>query len=125
MTRLVNRYLLGVQYAGSQYNGSVRVGEIMSHAMEKFIGSENFENLHVSSRTDSGVHALRNVWHADLHFHENAVISNCLLAKRAETVMRALNHYLRKENIIIIDCINVPLHFDCRHNAKYRTYMYR
>ncbi len=125
MTRVVNRYLFGVQYAGTRYNGSVRVGEIISHAMEKFIGAENFENLHVSSRTDSGVHALRNIWHADLHFKENSATISDSLAKKAETVMRALNHYLRKEDIIIMDCINVPLHFDCRHQAKYRTYMYR
>jgi tRNA pseudouridine(38-40) synthase len=121
MKRAVNRFLLGVQYQGDRYRGSMHIGEHISHALEQFNGAENYENFSVSSRTDSKVHALRNVWHVDLRLKEEVVVSD----KREEIVLKALNHFLRKQEIIITDCLNVPMTFDCRRQAKYRTYMYR
>lgn len=121
MKRVVSRFLLDVQYQGDGYRGSVHVGEQISHALSMFNGTENFENFTGSSRTDSGVHALRNVWHVDIYLKPEVVISE----RRSEIVLKALNHYLRKEDIVITDCINVPLTFHCRTQAKYRTYMYR
>lgn len=121
MSRTVNRFLLGVQYQGDRYRGSLHVGELIAKALEMFNGAENYQNLDVSSRTDSRVHAIRNVWHVDLHLKDVVAKSE----KRGDLVLRALNHFLRKENIIITDCISVPRTFECRRQAKYRTYMYR
>lgn len=120
MKRSLKRFLLGVQYLGDKYNGSVHVGEHICDALLKFNGSGNYENFDVSSRTDSKVHALRNVWHVDLNMKEGKASENS-----GEVILRALNHYLREEDILITDCVNVPLSFECRHDAKYRTYMYR
>jgi tRNA pseudouridine(38-40) synthase len=123
MNRTLNRFLLGVQYQGGRYNGSMHVGEHISQALENFNGVGNYQNFLGSSRTDSKVHALRNVWHVDLHLKEAMVQLSS--EKRGDVVLRALNHYLRKQDIIITDCMNVPLSFECRRQAKYRTYMYR
>ena len=121
MNRTVNRFLIGAQYQGDRYRGSVHIGEYISKALEKFNGGDNYTNFVGSSRTDSQVHAIRNVWHVDLHLKEEVAASE----GKGEVVLRALNYYLRKENITITDCIHVPLTFECRRQAKYRTYMYR
>jgi tRNA pseudouridine38-40 synthase len=121
MKRTLNRFLLGVQYKGGGYRGSTHVGEYICHALKEFNGEENFENFTGSSRTDSKVHALRNVWHVDLHLKEDVAASE----RRGEVILRALNHYLRNQDIVITDCVHVPSSFECRSQAKYRTYMYR
>lgn len=128
MKRTLNRYLLGVQYQGDKYNGSSHITDHLRLALQQFNGADNMDNLTLSSRTDSKVHAIRNVWHVDLHL-KNEVLNNVLGKKSGsaggEVVLRALNHHLRKEDILISDCVQVPLTFECRRQAKYRTYMYR
>ena len=97
------------------------VGKHLIRAIERFNGLGNYENFLGSSRTDTGVHALRNVWHVDLHL-KNEVTE---LEKPGDLVLRALNFYLRKQDILVTDCSSVPSSFECRRQAKYRTYMYR
>lgn len=121
MSRTVYRFLIGAQYQGNRYRGSAHIGEYISNALENFNGVDNYTNFVGSSRTDSQVHAIRNVWHVDLYLKEKVAASE----RKGEVVLRALNHFLRKENIIITDCINVPRTFECRRQAKYRSYMYR
>ena len=67
------RYAIGIQYFGPSFSGWTSnsasrpsIPQVLSSALQKFVGSENFSNLLTSSRTDSGVHALRNVCQVDL-----------------------------------------------------------
>ena len=71
----MQRYLLGIQYIGTKYSGwpplNVRgefnsVHYVLEDALRDLVGIDNVNNLYVSSRTDGGVHALRNVFTVDL-----------------------------------------------------------
>ena len=81
------RYALSVQYHGSSFLGFSYQGTKgedcifpdgtdmrgfqsiegrLRHALGSLVGEDNFENVQVSSRTDRGVHAIRNTLHVDL-----------------------------------------------------------
>ncbi|NWU89203.1 PUSL1 protein, partial [Upupa epops] len=75
--------------------------------------------FHISSRTDSGVHALCNSAHLDIQrapgkpaFHEKQLLS-------------CLNYHLRPEPIRILKAHRVPDSFHARFSALSRTYLYR
>lgn len=58
-------------------------------------------NVCTASRTDAGVHAIENISHVDIyHYDKNKNLKD---PYPAETVYRALNHYMRKnhEDIVI------------------------
>jgi tRNA U38,U39,U40 pseudouridine synthase TruA len=70
-----HRYKLGVQYVGSGFSGWAisdcatlpSVEDALQNALLKFAGEGNHMNFKGSSRTDAGVHALRNVFQVDLN----------------------------------------------------------
>ena len=101
------RFKIGVSYIGTPYAGFTKaldsrlpsVQARLESALSSFLGSEanlggrggSFRNFQVSSRTDAGVHAIRNVFHVD-----------CLRANghsdySAEGVVDGLNYYLGKQ----------------------------
>lgn len=104
------RFKIGVSYIGTPYAGFTKaldsrlpsVQGRLELALRSFLGSEDnlggrggtFRNFQVSSRTDAGVHALRNVFHVD-----------CLRANghsdyTAESVVDGLNYYLGKQTTL-------------------------
>ncbi|NXD42571.1 PUSL1 protein, partial [Copsychus sechellarum] len=75
--------------------------------------------FHISSRTDSGVHALANAAHLDLpRAPGRAELTGPQLA-------RGLNHHLGPEPIRILSAQRVPSTFHARFSAQSRTYLYR
>ncbi|NXL79033.1 PUSL1 protein, partial [Leptocoma aspasia] len=75
--------------------------------------------FHISSRTDTGVHALANAAHLDvLRPPGKAPFTGHQLAQ-------GLNHHLRPEPIRILSAQRVPSTFHARFCALSRTYIYR
>ncbi|XP_073459039.1 tRNA pseudouridine synthase-like 1 isoform X2 [Aquarana catesbeiana] len=121
------RYLLFFQYYGTKYSGVMRVP-----ASQAVLGVQNYlemalqklqtigtPTIYISSRTDSGVHALCNSAHVDIerlpgkHPFSEAVL------------VQALNFHLKPERISVLKAIRVSNDFHARYNALSRTYVYR
>ena len=86
-TKLVNRYLIKFSYIGSKFNGVAiqkdKDSYTVHNVIESYIKNYNkdlFElkspHIHISSRTDAGVHALLNTAHFDLIFNETSCSEN-------------------------------------------------
>ena len=78
------RFKFGVQYVGTKYCGWAEckdhprlrsVEGVLRDAIAKFVGANNFENFKGSSRTDLGVHDVRNVFQVDLRLFAKRSIS--------------------------------------------------
>lgn len=132
------RYKAGVQYIGTSYSGFAKndcewkpsVLQMIETSLVQFCNQKaTYENLRGSSRTDSGVHALRNVFHFDLErLPEEGKFGNhpCQPFDPLK-VKNGMNYYLdaKEKGIVITDVQMVPSTFHCQFNAKARTYMYR
>ncbi|XP_071349345.1 tRNA pseudouridine synthase-like 1 isoform X2 [Trachinotus anak] len=122
------RYLVFFQYIGTKYSGAVKVPP---HQLERKGIQDHLEDairrlkplnpvsLFVSSRTDTGVHALSNSAHFDLQRKNNK------LPFTEDTLVEALNFHLRTEQIRITRAHRVPDDFHARFHAQSRTYVYR
>ncbi|KAM4613874.1 tRNA pseudouridine synthase-like 1 isoform 2-T3 [Polymixia lowei] len=75
--------------------------------------------LSVSSRTDSGVHALSNSAHFDLQRRNDKPPFT------EDILVEALNFHLKAEQIRITRACRVPADFHARFCAQSRTYVYR
>ncbi|NWS08094.1 PUSL1 protein, partial [Motacilla alba] len=75
--------------------------------------------FHISSRTDSGVHALANAAHLDVQRAPGRA------AFSGEQLVRGLNRHLGPEPIRILSAQRVPSTFHARFCALSRTYIYR
>ncbi|XP_029359145.1 tRNA pseudouridine synthase-like 1 isoform X3 [Echeneis naucrates] len=122
------RYLIFFQYIGTKYNGAVKVPAhqlgkrgIQDHLEEAIMRLKpvNPVSLSVSSRTDTGVHALSNSAHFDLQRKNNKPPFT------EQTLVEALNFHLRSEQIRITHAHRVPNTFHARFSAESRTYIYR
>ena len=124
------RYLLGVQYKGTKYGGWISdigapipsIATKLHFALKSFAGEENYNCLRGSSRTDAGVHAIRNTFQIDICRKSRKLVNSFY---EPDVVMKAINRSLCREDIIITDCRMVPDTFDARICATGRTYMYR
>ncbi|KAH1175683.1 hypothetical protein KIL84_022208 [Mauremys mutica] len=121
------RYLVFVQYFGTKYSG---VMETLTD--QPVLGVQNYleraaQNLrpvtpikfYVSSRTDTGVHALCNSAHLDV---QRAVGKPPF---PASVIVSALNYHLKPEPIRILSAYRVSDNFHARFSALSRTYIYR
>ncbi|XP_074486256.1 tRNA pseudouridine synthase-like 1 isoform X2 [Sebastes fasciatus] len=122
------RYLIFVQYIGTKYSGVVKVPPhelikkgVQDHLEEaiKRLRPLNPVSLTVSSRTDTGVHALSNSAHFDLQR------KNDKQPFTEDILVEALNFHLRAEQIRITRAHRVPDDFHARFRAQSRTYVYR
>ncbi|WP_346906775.1 tRNA pseudouridine(38-40) synthase TruA [uncultured Roseibium sp.] len=112
------RYKLTVEYDGRPFVGWQRqanglaVQAVIERAVKAFCGEEI--TVGGAGRTDTGVHALGQVAHADL-------------AKDwpAKTVMGALNFHCQPDPIAILACEKMHEGFDARFSAIRRSYRYR
>ena len=114
------RYKMTVEYDGTPYVGWQRQtnGRSVQGAIEAAIFSLMGETVSIrgAGRTDSGVHAMGQVMHADL-----------TKAWEPYTLRKALNAHLRdaRERVAILDVTEVDLGFDARFSAIRRHYLYR
>ncbi|XP_030584862.1 tRNA pseudouridine synthase-like 1 isoform X2 [Archocentrus centrarchus] len=122
------RYLVFFQYIGTKYCGAVKVPphqlgkkgvqDHLENAIQR-LRPDNPVSLSVSSRTDTGVHALSNSAHFDLRR------KNDKLPFTEDILVQALNYHLRTEQIRITRAHRVPHDFHARFCAQSRTYVYR
>jgi tRNA pseudouridine38-40 synthase len=114
------RYKLVIEYDGTPYVGWQRQdnGPSVQGAIEAAILSLTGETVSIrgAGRTDSGVHAMGQVAHADL-----------TRDWKEHTLRNALNAHLGMagERVVILDAAQVPDDFDARFSAKKRHYLYR
>ncbi len=114
------RFRLTVEYDGSNYVGWQRQdnGASIQGAIEKAILSLTGETVSIrgAGRTDSGVHAVGQVAHADL-----------TRQWKPHTLRNALNAHLGMagEGVSILEAQEVTDAFDARFSALRRHYLYR
>ncbi len=114
------RFRLTVEYDGSNYVGWQRQdnGASVQGAIEKAILSLTGETVSIrgAGRTDSGVHAVGQVAHADL-----------MRQWKPHTLRNALNAHLGMagEGVSILEAEEVTDAFDARFSALRRHYLYR
>ena len=114
------RYRLDIEYDGSVYAGWQRqaglrtVQAAVEQAILKFSGDEI--SLRGAGRTDTGVHAIAQVAHADL-----------TEAWANDKVRDAVNAHLQAAGEIVAVTVaqQVPKEFDARFSATRRHYIYR
>jgi tRNA pseudouridine38-40 synthase len=112
------RYKLVVEYDGTSFVGWQRQpnGRSVQEAIEQAIEAFTGETVAVrgAGRTDTGVHALGQVAHANLGRDWPA-----------GRVRDALNAHLRPEPVAVLSTERVPEAFDARFSAVCRRYRYR
>lgn len=116
----MTRWKLTIEYRGTRYAGwqmqkdEKTVQEMIEKAIYGFCQKEI--RITGASRTDSGVHARGQVAHFDLDYGDRK-LSEYDLAK-------AINAYLRDEDIAIIKAEKVADDFHARFGAKKKVYTY-
>ena len=100
------RFKVGVSYIGTAYSGFVRTMDSrlpsiqgrIEEALDAFLLSPDkeerrgyFKSFQVSSRTDAGVHALRNTFHVDIERKDGGSYSS-------KGLVEGLNFYLSKQS---------------------------
>lgn len=122
------RYLIFFQYIGTKYRGVVKVPPeqlgkkgVQDHLEEAIqrLKPINSVSLSVSSRTDTGVHALSNSAHFDLQRRNDKPPFT------EDVLVQALNFHLKEEQIRVTHAHRVPDDFHARFRAQSRTYVYR
>ena len=112
------RYALTIEYDGSPFHGwqvqsdLSTVQGVIFNAIKKL--DVNCESFIGAGRTDAGVHAVGQVAHVDLKTNRDC-----------ETVKKAINYYLNKYPISILDAKAVSIGFHARFSATRRHYTYK
>ncbi|XP_050078056.1 tRNA pseudouridine synthase-like 1 isoform X1 [Anopheles maculipalpis] len=129
----MNRYLINLSYIGTRFRGIQRkidktVGQFKDpHTVQGVIEEAllklrpvNEPLLKLSSRTDTGVHALHNTVHVDLERPNGKPYT-------VDRITQTLNRAFERDgqSLRIISTVHVPLTFHARLCAKSRTYLYR
>ncbi|KAL7408020.1 hypothetical protein ABVT39_016932 [Epinephelus coioides] len=120
------RYLIFFQYIGTKYSGAVKVPQLRSTGVQEHLEDAirrlrplNPVSLSISSRTDSGVHALSNSAHFDLQRKNNKP------PFLEDHLVDYLNYHLKEKQIRVTHAHRVPDNFHARYRAQSRTYVYR
>uniref|UniRef100_A0AAG5CUY7 tRNA pseudouridine synthase n=1 Tax=Anopheles atroparvus TaxID=41427 RepID=A0AAG5CUY7_ANOAO len=129
----MNRYLINLSYIGTRFRGIQRkidksagqfqdphtVQGVIEEALLK-LRSVNVPTLKLSSRTDTGVHALHNTVHVDLERPNGKPYD-------VDRITKQLNRSFERDaqSLRILSTVHVPLTFHARLCAKSRTYLYR
>lgn len=112
------RYKLTVEYDGRPFCGWQRQanGPSVQAVIERAIRAFSGETVTIggAGRTDTGVHALGQVAHADLSKDWPA-----------QTVLGALNFHCQPDPVAILACEKMHQGFDARFSAIRRAYRYR
>ncbi|MBO5704474.1 MAG: tRNA pseudouridine(38-40) synthase TruA [Alphaproteobacteria bacterium] len=113
----MTRYKVILEYDGTDLIGwqenrqGPSVQSLVKDALEKFCGLR--PDVVAAGRTDSGVHAVAMTAHFDVDGEYDA-----------NTVMRALNFYLKNKPVVITDCEIVADDFSARFDCVARHYKY-
>ncbi|KAL6464471.1 hypothetical protein MHYP_G00267880 [Metynnis hypsauchen] len=127
MQQSSTRYLIFFQYLGSKYSGVMKspahqpVEGVQNHLENavRRLKPLNEVSVSISSRTDTGVHALCNSAHLD-------ILRKADKPPFTEKVLtEALNFFLKPEPIRITRVYRVASDFHARYRAISRTYVYR
>ncbi|XP_041775866.1 tRNA pseudouridine synthase-like 1 [Anopheles merus] len=129
----MNRYLINLSYIGTRFRGIQRkidksagqfkdphtVQGVIEEALLK-LRPVNEPLLKLSSRTDTGVHALHNTVHVDLQRPNGKPYDS-------DRITKTLNRAFEKDgqSLRILSTVRVPASFHARLCAKSRTYLYR
>ncbi len=113
----MTRYKITIEYDGTdligwqenQHGDSAQ--SLLRDALLRFSGLR--PDVYAAGRTDSGVHALAMIAHFDLDAPHSA-----------NTVMRALNFYLKNKPVIVLACEEVADDFHARFDCIARHYKY-
>ena len=111
------RYKVILEYDGTDLIGwqenrqGPSVQSLVKDAIEKFCGAR--PDVVGAGRTDAGVHAVAMTAHFDIDGNFDA-----------NTVMRALNFYLKNKPVVILDCEIVSDDFNARFDCVARHYKY-
>ncbi|KAI2659266.1 tRNA pseudouridine synthase-like 1 [Labeo rohita] len=120
MHKSAARYLIFFQYAGTKYSGVMKTAaEQAVEGVENHLEPVNEVSVFISSRTDTGVHALCNSAHVDIQRRGD---KPPLLE---QDLVDALNFHLKAEPIRITRAYRVHSDFHARYRAVSRTYVYR
>ncbi len=113
-----NRYAFKVEYDGAGFcgwqrqSGQLTVQEVLESAIARL--EPQAGRIVAAGRTDSGVHALGQVFHADLKREWDPF-----------PLREALNAHLRPQKVSILAVASVEPGFSARHSALARIYHYR
>ncbi len=103
----------GADFAGFQYQEtSPSVQNVIERALRAL--EDDFERIVAAGRTDSGVHALGQVVHADLKKDWDPF-----------RLSEALNYHMKPNRVACLACVRVDDEFSARFSARKRRYMYR
>lgn len=117
------RYKILVEYDGTNFcgwqkqkdklnpNHKISVQEVLENSIFQLFAQK--VEVVCCGRTDAGVHAIAQVAHFDLE--------RKIPAKR---LLLAINHFLLKEDVIVLSCKKVKDNFHARFDAKLRYYRY-
>ena len=117
------RFAVGVAYHGPGFSGfaanrQARLPSVQDQLTAALAQLAPHSNFQASSRTDAGVHALRNVFSFDIH---NPQLSE-------DNILQGLNFHLpspTRDLIRVTDVRAVAADFCARTHATSRTYVYR
>lgn len=128
----LQRYRLVLQYFGGAFRGTGgrpspptvgSVQESLERACDAFVGPGNHRGAWISSRTDAGVHALRNMAHVDLRRLRRQT-GDPMPHYSGAAVARALNAHLANPHLRVIECDAVREDWAARRAAAQRVYRY-
>lgn len=113
----MTRFKINLEYDGTDLIGwqenaqGPSVQSLLQDAIFQFCGEHVV--VCAAGRTDAGVHALNMVAHFDLDKEQNP-----------ETVMRAMNFYLKEKPVAVLNCEKVNDDFHARFSCIKRHYKY-
>lgn len=93
--------------------GSIELGLKALHPVNPIV-------VHLSSRTDAGVHALDSTVHVDLERYDGQPFEDFKITHLLNKLF-----YKNELPIRVLKTTLVPDEFHCRYNAKSRSYLYR
>jgi tRNA pseudouridine38-40 synthase len=112
------RYKLTIEYHGAAYCGWQRQenGYGVQHALEDAVRQiePTVDKITAAGRTDAGVHATGQVVHLDT-----------VRAWEPFDLAKAINHFLRRERVSVLDVETAADDFHARFGAQARHYRYR
>ena len=115
---IVPRYQILIEYAGSNFRGwqVQKMGKTVQGLIQEKISKLLKEKIIIygAGRLDSGVHAKEQ----SAHFDYNVKI------KKKNKFLKSINHFLRNENITILNLKRKDENFHARFSAKMRIYNY-
>ena len=113
----MQRYKIKIEYDGTPFvgwqfqNNGISVQKVLQDAIFSFSGEKVIVNA--AGRTDSGVHALKQIAHFDLKKK---------IEKRK--FLRGVNQYIGNKPVTILEITKAKSKFHARFDAKKRTYEY-